>query len=239
MGMFLDPLYIAILAPAIILTLVAQAKVSMAFKKYKGIPAASGLSGAQAAAKMLRASGIPDVGIEQIGGVLSDHYDPSKKVLRLSPEVYQGRSLAALGIACHEAGHALQHAKGYTPLYLRTALVPVASFGSQGGMYLLFFGVMLQMMGAYFGYYVALLGFFAFAVAVLFTLVTLPVEFDASRRAKVQLVELGMLSGPNEQKGVSKVLNAAALTYVAAAITALLTLLYYAIRLGLLGGRRD
>ena len=239
MGFFLDPLYIAILAPGLILSLIAQAKVSMAFKKYKKVPVTSGLSGAQAAANMLRASGISDVGIEQVGGVLSDHYDPTKKVLRLSPDVYDGRSVAALGIACHEAGHALQHAKGYTPLYIRTALVPVASFGSQGGMYLLFFGVLLQMFGAFFGYYVALLGFYAFSAAVVFTLVTLPVEFDASRRAKVQLAELGMLSGPAEQKGVKKVLSAAALTYVAAAITALLTLFYYAMRLGLIGGGDD
>jgi len=236
---FFDPFYFVILAPAILLSLVAQGMVSMAFNKYKRVPAASGMTGAQAAARMLQASGIRDVGIEPVRGMLSDHYDPGKKMLRLSPDVYQGTSVASLGVACHEAGHALQHAKGYTPLYIRTALVPIASFGSQGGMYLLFFGIMLNVMGLVFGKIVALIGFWAFAAAVLFALVTLPVEFDASRRAKLQLAELGMIASPAERKGVAKVLNAAALTYVAAAITALLTLLYYAIRLGLIGGSDD
>ncbi len=228
---------IMVFIPSIVLSVGAQIMVKSAYKRYSQVPARSGLTGAQAAQQMLRANSIPDVGIEETQGMLSDHYDPTKKVLRLSPDVYHGSSLASLGIACHEAGHALQHAKGYTPLYIRSVMVPVASFGSQFGQYMLIFGVILAGWGAAFGGMVAMAGFALFGVAVLFSVVTLPVEFNASSRAKEQLVSLGLLSGPDEEKGVSKVLNAAALTYVAAAAVAALNLLYWAMIL--FGGRRD
>lgn len=236
-----DPIFLILVAlPGLVLSLGAQMMVRSAYKKYSQVPARSGLTGAQAAAQMLRANQIPDVGIEETQGMLSDHYDPSKKVLRLSPDVYHGRSLASLGIACHEAGHALQHAKGYTPLVLRTVMVPVASIGSRFGEILLIIGVVLAVaVQPVLGQSVAMIGFALFAMAVIFSVVTLPVEFDASNRAKSQLVSLGFLSGPDEERGVAKVLNAAAMTYVAAAAVALLNLLYWAWRLGLVGGRSN
>jgi uncharacterized protein len=227
-----------VLLPGMLISGIASFKVKSAFRKYRRVPASSGLTGAQAAARMLQANEIPDVRIEEIGGMLSDHYDPRKRVLRLSPDVYNGRSLSALGVACHEAGHALQHARGYTPLYLRSALVPVASFGSNAGVWLMIGGSILEGMTSW-GPGVALLGFAAFSAAVLFSFVTLPVEFNASSRARAQLTQLGMTMGPQEDAGVSKVLNAAALTYVAAAAVALLNLLFWAIRLGLIGGSDD
>jgi len=177
------------------------------------------------------------VGIERIGGMLSDHYDPSKRVLRLSPDVYDGKSLSALGVACHEAGHALQHARGYTPLYIRTALVPLASFGSNAGVWMMILGGGLYAVQEI--SFVALIGFGLFLSGVLFSLVTLPVEFNASSRAKAQLSQLGMTAGPEEDAAISKVLNAAALTYVAAAAIAILQMLYWAHVLGLLGGRDE
>lgn len=226
-----------VLIPGMLISGLASFKVKSAFRKYSRIPASSGLTGAQAAAQMLRASEVPDVRIEEIGGMLSDHYDPTKKVLRLSPDVYHGRSLSALGVACHEAGHALQHARGYTPLYIRSALVPVASFGSNIGVWLMIGGSILAVGGGI--SFIALIGFATFCAAVLFSFVTLPVEFNASNRARAQLTQLGMTMGPQEDAGVSKVLNAAALTYVAAAAVALLNLLYWAIHLGLIGGSDD
>jgi Zn-dependent membrane protease YugP len=236
MGLF-DPLFLIMVAlPGLVLSLGANWMVKSAYKRYSQVPARSGLTGAQAAAQMLRANNIPDVGIEETQGMLSDHYDPTKKMLRLSPDVYHGRSLASLGIACHEAGHALQHAHGYTPLYIRSAMVPVAAFGSQFGEILLFLGFILLGFAPFLGQSVALIGFGVFAIAVFFSLVTLPVEFDASNRAKNQLISLGMLSNPEEQAGVAKVLNAAAMTYVAAAAVALLQLLYWAL---ILFGNRD
>ena len=223
--------------PAMVVSGIASFMVKSAFKRYSRVPASSGLTGAQAAARMLQANDVPDVRIEEIGGMLSDHYDPTKKVLRLSPDVYNGRSLSALGVACHEAGHALQHARGYTPLYVRSALVPVASFGSNAGVWLMILGTIFSV-GAGVSF-IALIGFATFCVAVLFSFVTLPVEFNASSRARAQLTQLGMTMGPQEDAGVSKVLNAAALTYVAAAAVALLNLLYWAFRLGLIGGSDD
>jgi Zn-dependent membrane protease YugP len=215
----------------------ASLKVKRTFSKYSQVAASSGMTGAQAAARMLREGGIADVGIEEVQGFLSDHYDPTHKVLRLSPDVYHGRSLSALGVACHEAGHALQHARGYTPLYLRTALVPVASFGSNAGVWMMVLG------GAFYAGsgtpLVAYIGFATFAVAVMFSIVTLPVEFNASNRAKAQLTSLGMTRSAEEDKAISKVLSAAAMTYVAAAAVAILQLLYWAQVLGLLGSRDE
>ena len=176
---------------------------------------------------MLKRHGVSGVRIERSGGWLSDHYDPSKKALRLSDDVYSSQSLSAIGVACHEAGHAMQDAHGYGMLSLRTALVPATNFSSM-------FSYILIMVG-FFIHPFLLLGVGLFAVGVVFSLITLPVEWDASRRAKIAMDEAGMLS-PEENRHASKVLNAAFLTYLAAAVTSLLTLLYYLFRLGLLGG---
>ncbi|MCX8038342.1 MAG: zinc metallopeptidase [Candidatus Sumerlaeia bacterium] len=231
---YFDPLYLVLVGPALLLALYAQIKVSGSFAKYKRVAASSGLSGAEAAYEMLRAAGLADrVGIELHEGFLSDHYDPRQRVLRLSPDVYHGRSLAALGVACHEAGHAIQHAAGYAPLALRNAIVPVAGFGSYAAIPMIILGAALQWFN------LALLGLLLFAGLVAFQVINLPVEFNASSRAKSALREMGLISGPAEYRAVSSVLSAAAMTYVAATIAAAVQLLYYAIRLGLIGGRDE
>ena len=178
---------------------------------------------------MLRRQGVNGVRIERAGGWLSDHYDPGKKALRLSDDVYSSQSLSAIGVACHEAGHAMQDAHGYGMLSLRTALVPATNFSSTSAYIVMIGGFFLQMTGLIF------VGVCLFSVGVVFSLITLPVEWDASKRAKVAMDEAGMLS-PEENRHASKVLNAAFLTYLAAAVTSVLTLAYYLIRLGVLGG---
>jgi Zn-dependent membrane protease YugP len=198
------------------------------FQKYSRVAPTSGLSGAQAAAKMLRQAGLHDVGIERIGGFLSDHYDPRARVLRLSPAVFDGRSLSAVGVACHEAGHALQHATGYAALGLRSALVPAASFTSQLSSPLLMFGLFLSMASPM-GRPLLIMGILMLSVSVLFTLVTLPVEWDASARAKRVLVDDGIVA-PYQERDAAAVLDAAFLTYLAAAVSALMTLLYWILR---------
>ena len=208
-------------APAIILGIVAQFMVQSAYAQTRRIAART--SGYAAARHMLDAAGLRNVEIEQIPGTLSDHYDPRQKVLRLSADVYHGRSLAAVGIAAHEAGHALQDARGYVPLMIRNAAVPAASFGSSAGMILVLLGFALV------SQFMLLLGIVLFSGVVFFQLVNLPVEFNASARAKAQLVELGIID-PAELPYVRKVLNAAALTYVAATLQSLLTLLYYVLQ---------
>ena len=230
-GMFmsLDPLYWALLGPAIILATWAQYKVSSAYQNYARVPVRSGLSGAEAARSLLRRKGLDRVRIEQSSGWLSDHYDPSERVLRLSPQVYSGRNVSSVGIAAHEAGHALQHAQGYMPLEIRSTLVPVVQIGSWLSWPMLLGGFLLGSMG------MLKLGIFTFGLLVVFQLITLPVEFDASSRAKQALLEMGVCNG-REYEGVQDVLNAAAMTYVAAAVTALMQLLYFLIRAGLLGG---
>jgi Zn-dependent membrane protease YugP len=231
--MFFDPLYLMLLGPAMLLALWAQFKVKRAYKRYSEVPTARGVTGAEVAREILRANGIADVPIEVADGFLSDHYDPRSRTLRLSSGVYHGRSVAAAGIAAHEVGHAIQHARAYGPLVLRNTLAPVAMLGSNLAMILLMVGLFLKAMGLVY------LGIIAFSAAVVFTLITLPVEFDASRRAKELLPQLGLVSS-GERDGVASVLNAAALTYVAAAISAVLQLVYFLIRAGLLGGdRRD
>jgi Zn-dependent membrane protease YugP len=185
------------------------------------------VTGAEVARSLLDAQGLYDVAVEETKGFLSDHYDPRAKVLRLSPEVYRTPSIAAAGVAAHEMGHAIQDARGYAPLQLRSAVVPAAQFGSSLAPLIFFAGLMLQWAGAFsLGNSIAWLGVIMFGAAVLFTLITLPVEFDASRRAKQLLVSHGIMVG-DEIKGVNKVLDAAALTYVAAAVAAIGTLLYY------------
>src|SRR5262249_54737064 len=188
---------------------------------------------------VMDAAGVQGVGIEPTDGFLSDHYDPSAKVLRLSPDVYSGHSLAALGVAAHEAGHAIQDARRYPLLVMRTALVPLASFGSQASWLIMMAGFILAAFASFtLARWLIYIGIGAFALTVVFQLVNLPVEFDASRRARIALQETGLVT-PEEDRSVRKVLNAAALTYVAGTLTAILTLLYYLFRAGLLGGRRN
>ena len=228
LGLF-DPMYFVFIGPGLALSLYATWKTKSTFSKYSKVGSRNRMTGAQAAAQMLQRNGISGVKIEQTGGWLSDHYDPRHQVLRLSQDVYSSHSLSAIGVACHEAGHAMQDAQGYAMLNLRSALVPAANFGSIFSYIVMIAGVFLQMIGLIW------VGVILFSMVVVFSLVTLPVEWDASRRAKIAIDEAGMLS-PEESRHASKVLNAAFLTYLAAAVTSLLTLLYYLFRLGLLGG---
>ncbi len=223
---FFDPYYFAAILPALLLAFWAQYRVRSTYAEAQRI--AAPLSGAAAARHILDSAGLQDVEIQMIPGQLSDHYDPRDRVLRLSEEVYQSQSLAAVGIAAHESGHALQDARHYAPLVIRNAAVPVAGFGSRGGIILLIIGLMLSVRSPL-GHLLVLGGLALFGVDVLFQLVNLPVEFNASSRAKAQLVELAIVS-PQEMVYVNRVLNAAALTYVAATLQALLTLLYYIFR---------
>ncbi len=218
-----------VMAPCMLLAMWAQLKVKSAYAHAAKIPPASGLTGAQAAARIMLQAGHDHVDIQETQGWLSDHYDPQHKVLRLSPEVYHGRSLASLGIAAHEAGHALQDAQHYAPLVWRNGMVPMAAIGSNLSYLVLFAGFMMGIPQ------VAWVGVGLFALTVLFQLVNLPCEFNASSRAREQLLALRMVS-PSEDKEVKRVLDAAAMTYVAAVIASVLTLLYYLWRLGLLGG---
>lgn len=238
--MFYNPLFYLFALPGLLLGLWAQSRVKSAFKKYSQVRTDRGLTGAQIARTLLDSQGLQDVLIEESrGGTLSDHYDPRSKTLRLSPEVYRVPSVAAAGVAAHEMGHALQDARGYAPLQLRSALVPAASFGSSLAPLIFFVGLIMQTFGIpTLGNSIAWVGVILFGAAVVFTLITLPVEFDASKRAKELLRTQGVLIGNNESKGVDKVLDAAALTYVAAAVAAVGQLLYYVfILMG--AGRRD
>jgi len=218
-----DPTMILVI-PGIILTLWAQAKVSSAFKKYSKVRSRSGVTGAQVARDILNRAGLQKVGVEPIQGQLTDHYDPRDGTLRLSEGVYDSQSIAALGIAAHEAGHAIQHAEHYGALVLRTAIAPAAATGSQLGVWIFMIGLLVSMFAG--GSFVWLLdvGLILFSVAVVFTLVTLPVEFNASKRAIAILQQGGYLTA-DEIPEARNVLNAAAWTYVAAAATAVLTLL--------------
>lgn len=230
--MFFSPLYLIFALPALLLGLWAQMRVRSAFGKYSRVRAASGMTGAQAARRILDANGLQDVMVERVGGMLSDHYDPRSKTLRLSEQVYATPSLAAVGVAAHEAGHALQDKVHYGPLALRSAMVPTVQIGSWLGPIIFLAGLFLA---GTFGTTLAWLGLIIFGATAIFSIVTLPVEFDASKRAKQLLVSTGVLA-PQEMQGVNGVLDAAALTYVAAALQAIMTLLYYAT---LLMGRRD
>jgi hypothetical protein len=224
-----DPMYFVFLIPGMLLAMWAQARVSMAYAQGSQIPASSGITGAQAAAEIMRAEGVHGVEIEPVAGHLSDHYDPRHKVLRLSYDNFQGRSLAALGVAAHEAGHAIQDAHGYSPLVIRNLMVPVASFGSNAAWIVMIAGFVLHLMN------LVVLGIVLFGTTVAFQLVNLPVEFDASRRARHALAMTGLID-PEEDRTIGSVLNAAAWTYVAATLTSVLTLLYYLYRAGLIGG---
>lgn len=227
----LDPIYFLFVGPAMLLAMFAQWKTKSAFNKYSKQPTARGMTGAQAAQLLLDRAGIDDVKVVSSQGFLSDHYNPINKTLALSPAVYSQPSVAAVGVACHEAGHAIQHARNYAPLWARSALVSTARFSSFG-MWGMILGLMLGMQG------LVIVGAVLFSGVLLFQVVTLPVEFDASARAKKLAFEHGLVTA-QEREGMSAVLNAAALTYVAAAVSSLMTLLYFLFRAGLLGGRND
>lgn len=229
--MIFDPMYIVFMLPALILAGIATFFTKSTFTKYSRVGASSGLTGAEAAKRLLISQGVDDVKIEPVRGFLSDHYNPLSRTLRLSPGVYGSSSLSAIGVACHEAGHAIQHARHYAPLALRSALVPVTQIGSSGSYVLFIAGMLLNSLLLF------KLGILLFGAVVLFSIVTLPVEWDASARAKALMVTAGIV-GPQESVVAGRVLNAAFLTYVASAVSALLTLLYYLMRAGLLGGRR-
>lgn len=226
---YYDPTYFLVLIGAI-LCIVAQVRVQSTYNKFSKVRSRTGMTGAEAARKILQMSGIYDVHVEHIRGSLTDHYDPTHKVLRLSDTVYGSDSVAAIGVAAHECGHAVQHNKGYAPLQIRSKLVPAANIGSKAGIPLILLGAFLGM-----NQVLIQIGIWVFALAVLFQIVTLPVEFNASGRALAMLGDYGMLAN-DEVKSCKKVLSAAALTYVAAAASAILQLLRLVLMFG--GNRR-
>jgi uncharacterized protein len=227
-----DPMYFLFLVPGLLLSAWASWKVHHAYAQAEEFIANSGVSGAETAHEILARFGLRPIRIEVADGFLSDHYDPVHKVLRLSPEVYEGRTLAALGIAAHEAGHALQDASGYPLLKLRNGIVPLAAWGGNLSWILILGGFLLSSLN------LIMAGIIAFSLTVVFQLVNLPVEYDASHRAREVLRSLGLV-GPQEEPIVRKVLSAAALTYVAATLTSVLTLVYYLYRAGVFGHERS
>ncbi len=239
--LFLDPTYLLFMVPAFLLMSLASWYVKSSYNKWSKVPARSGLTGAQAAQRLIsnvsystqEAAGLRDVRVVGIGGNLSDHYDPRDKTLNLSPGVANEASVAALAIAAHELGHAVQDAEGYGPMRLRSLLVPAVNIGSNLGWILILIGLFLRWTE------IAWLGVLVFSGGALFALATLPVELNASARAKTLLANSGIIQGEQEQRGVNTVLNAAALTYVAGLATAVLQLLYYVLLVGGMGRRRD
>jgi Zn-dependent membrane protease YugP len=225
-------MYFLFLAPGLLLALWAQIRIQSAYHEGSQHRSPSGITGAGAAAEVMGAEGIADVRIEPVPGQLTDHYDPAHKVLRLSEGVYATSSLAAVGVAAHEAGHAVQHARGYAPLAVRNLIVPVASFGSGAAWIVFAIGLVFRSFG------LVMAGIILFSAVVVFQLVNLPVEFDASARARRALLTTGLIR-PEQDQVVGRVLNAAACTYVAATLTSILTLLYFLFRSGLLGGSRS
>lgn len=226
--LYFDPMYFVFIVPPLLLGLFASWRVKRTFKAMSEVPAR--MSGAEAARRMLDSDGLNRIRIEQVPGHLSDHYDPRAKVLRLSPEVYNGRSMASLGVACHEAGHAFQDAKGYLPLIVRNMAVPVANFGSSIGVNMAFIGFIVSaIISPTIGNAMVLIGIVLFAGVVFFQVVNLPVEFDASARARRHLVDANLISA-NEEHFVAQVLNAAALTYVAGTLQSIMTLAYFVFR---------
>ena len=229
--MMFDPIYLLFAAPGLLLSLWASHRVRAAFDHYSQVGTERGLSGAEAARRLLNDAGLNQVEIVETDGYLSDHYDPVHRQLALSQAVYHGRSVASVGVATHEAGHALQHAHGYGPLWLRSALVPTVGIGSSIGYLVMGVGLFIHPM-------IVIVGAAIFSLVLLFQIVTLPVEFDASARAKHLVLEAGIIQ-PQERVGIDRVLDAAALTYVAAAVSTLSVLLYYLFRAGLLSGSSD
>ncbi len=228
---YFDPMYFLFIGPPMLLSMWAAFKVKSTFHRYNQVPAASRASGAEVARELLLRSGL-DLPVEEYPGELSDHYDPRIRKLRLSSDVYRGRSIGAIGVAAHEAGHAIQHATGYQPLVLRHSLAPIAQFASTAWIWVIMAGFLLGALG------LVQIGIVLFVAVVAFQIVTLPVELNASARAKQMVYETGFITEA-ERGGISKVLSAAAMTYVAAALTSVATLLYYLMRAGLLGGRSD
>jgi uncharacterized protein len=219
-----DPIYWLFAIPGLLIGVWAQIKLRHAYGKYSQVPVESGMTGAEAAREILDRAGLDSVPVEEIPGKLSDHYDPAKRALFLSSDNFHGRTVAAVGVAAHESGHALQHQAAYGLFNVRMALVPVTQFASSAYMAIFFIGIIFGMLKIVLPIIIVI-----FAIMTLFQLVTLPVEYDASRRAKEQLFRLGLVH-EDERAGVSKVLNAAALTYVAALISSAMTLLYYILR---------
>lgn len=237
--MMFDPLYMSILLVTLALSGAVSMLVKSRFAAGQKVTISSGLTGADVARAILMDAGITDVQVLMHEGFLSDHYNPLNKTLNLSKDVYYGRNASAAGVAAHEVGHAIQHAQGYFPMWLRSFIVPAANIGSNFGPWLVILGIILMASGWALGYSMAIVGVVLFGIATLFTLVTVPVEFDASSRAKKALARLDVVAQGREYNTVSGVLFAAGLTYVAAAISSILQLLYWAYRAGLLGGRRD
>ena len=218
-----DYYYIILVLPAVLLSLIAQIAVKSTYSKMSRVQNLSGLTGAAAAARVLSYYGITNVRIEPIDGNLTDHYDPRDNVIRLSKKVFSGNSIASVGIACHEAGHAAQHAEGYAPIKVRNAILPIANIGSSAGIWLAIIGYIL-------GYgFLTTFGIILFSAVVVFQLVTLPIEFNASARAMRVIDETGMLR-EEEQRGAKKVLTAAAMTYVAALLVSIMSLLRLILR---------
>ena len=236
--MFFDPLYLLVIGIGIGLSVYASSVTKGRFRKYSQYTTRSRMTGADIARSILSDNNIKDVRVERIAGELSDHYDPRTKTLRLSEPVHDSNSMAAFGVAAHEVGHAIQHAKSYAFLQFRSAWVPMANLGGGLSMVVIMIAFFLGGVETATGNSLAWLGIVLFSCTTVFTLVTLPVEFDASKRALVCLKK-GNYVTENELNGARKVLNAAAMTYVAAFVTSLLTLLYWAYRLGLIGGRRN
>jgi len=233
--MYFNMTYLYIVLPAVLLALVASARVKQTFKKYSRQLSASNITGAQAAQRVLYANGLTNTRIERIAGSLSDHYDPKENVIRLSQPVYDSTSTAAIGVACHEAGHALQYAQNYAPIKLRAAIIPATNLGSKLAIPLVILGIIMSYYAESF-ITIAYIGIVFFTVCVIFQLVTLPVEFNASHRALLAIEGQGILS-ESELKGSRKVLSAAAMTYVAALAVSLAQLLRLLILVG--GGRRN
>jgi Zn-dependent membrane protease YugP len=234
--MFFDPTYLlCVMAPTFLLMLITTIYVKSAYRKWSQVPARSHLTGVDAAQRLIARAGLSGIQIQEVAGNLTDNYDPRTKILHLSQDVAGQASVASLAVAAHEIGHAQQDDQGYFPLRFRAALVPMVNIGSYLGWILIIGGLLLNSIGMAFGINLAWLGVAVFAGGAVFALATLPVELNASSRARVLLSESGIISGPDEQRGVSNVLNAAALTYVAALVTAVLQLLYYVM---LVGGRR-
>lgn len=231
--MYFDMTYIYILLPAIIFSLIASARVKSTFNRYSKVHASSRLTGAETARRILAANGLSHVEVTRVAGALTDHYDPRANVIRLSDSVFDSASVAAIGVAAHETGHAIQYARNYAPIKLRAAIIPITNFGSRLAVPLIILGIALSFVGESF-IAVAYLGVICFALSTLFQLITLPVEFNASSRAMDTLESRGMLTA-QEQKGAKKVLTSAALTYVAALAVSLAQLL----RLLLLVQRRN
>lgn len=232
-----DWTYLVLVLPCVILSLLASAGVKSTFNRYSKVFSLRRITGAQAAQRVLSANGVSGVRIERISGDLTDHYDPKSNVIRLSDSVYDSPSVAAIGVACHEAGHAVQYAQNYAPIKLRAAIIPVTNFGSKLAMPLILLGILLNFMGN-FSYGLVYIGIACFGLSLVFQLITLPVEFNASRRA-MQAIEDGDLLTQEEQRGAKKTLQAAAMTYVAATAVALAQLLRLIVIFGGQGKRRN